>query len=294
MIDEVLDPLLLLDTVLEETIKDIGIPPRPEILTRISDDMVREDPNFRHLGQLISSDVGLSASLMKTVHSPFFGFHRQASSPHEAMMMLGLDMTSQAIAGICLRNVYPPTRQAAILLARSAKVAALSGWLAENAGTKKLRGDQAYTYGLFRDCGIPVMLKRFPTYGAVLTRANEDALLPFTQVEHLGLPDFPIDHALVGCLLTQDWWLPETICVAIRHHHEFPAMEPTNSGIPSASQYLIAIGQTAEYVFQQLTGDRYTNEWPKLGESCLRLLNLTEDELSSMLQQGAEILATVE
>lgn len=294
MIKEDMDTQVSVDSLLEQTFKDIGIPARPEIIDRISAEMIKVDPNFRQLAQIISADVGLSASLMKTANSPFFGLNRQSHSPLEALMMLGLDVASQAVAGICLRNAFPPGRQTEIILRRSAKVAALSGWLAKTAGRKKLRTDAAYTYGLFRDCGMPVMLKRFPSYEAVLKRANEDPLLAFTQVEHFGLPDFPIDHALVGFLLAKDWWLPEEIASAIRHHHEFVALEPTASGLPSSSRYLIAIGQTAEHLLEQLTGEPHSNEWAKLGAACLRILDLAEDDLAALYEEAAEILNLVE
>lgn len=48
------------------------------------------------------------------------------------------------------------------------------------------------------------------------------------------------------------------------------------------SLYLIAAGQTAEHIFQQLTGRSHTREWSKLGTSCLRLLDLTEEEIPEL------------
>ena len=294
MISEDMAAQLSLDRLLEQTFKDIGIPARPAIIDRIAAEMIKVDPNFRQLGQIISGDLGLSASLMKTANSPFFGLNRQAHSPLEALMMLGLDVASQAIAGICLRNAYPPTRQTDILLRRSARIAALSGGLAASAGGKKLRADQAYTYGLFRDCGIPVMLKRFPDYAAVLARANDDPLLPYTEVEHFGLPDFPIDHTLVGFLLAEDWWLPEEIAIAIRHHHELAALESDAADLPRASRHLIAIGQTAEHLLDELSGERHSNEWSKLGAACLEILGLSKNELVSLRAQGAELLKLID
>ncbi|MCX7172750.1 MAG: HDOD domain-containing protein [Proteobacteria bacterium] len=283
-----------LDGVLEQTLKDIGIPPRPEILERIAAEMNNDDPNFRHLGQLIEADVSLAASLVKTANSPFFGFRGRARSPHDALMMLGLDVASRAIAGISLRKAFPADIRLERFWHASAEIAALSGWLSQVIGKGKLRADDAHTYGLFRDCGIPVMLRRFPSYERILARANDDAVQPFTLVEQQGLSEFPTDHAMVGCLLSQNWLLPEEIFLAIAHHHDLSALDSANAAVSTTSSYMIAIGQLAEHILQELTGGSHTSEWTKLGAACLRLLNLQESELPFLRDLGAGVLEAVE
>lgn len=158
MLEDNIDKLLSLDNVLEETLKNIGIPPRPEIIDRIATEMAKEDPSFHHLGQLIGADVSLSASLIKTANSPFYGFRSRAQSSNEALMMLGLDVTSRAIAGISLRKAFPADIRLERFWHASGQIAALSGWLTQIIGKKRFRADTAHTFGLFRDCGIPVML----------------------------------------------------------------------------------------------------------------------------------------
>jgi HD-like signal output (HDOD) protein len=74
-------------------------------------------------------------------------------------------------------------------------------------------------------------------------------VLPFTAFEQSELPT---DHAVIGCLLAQNWWLPDEIYQAIRHHHELASIATADSGVPLASRYLIAIGQTAEHLLQQV------------------------------------------
>ena len=283
-----------IDSALEQTLKDIGIPPRPEIIDRIAEEMRKDEPNFRHLGQLIEADVSLSASLIKTANSPFFGFRSRARSANEALMMLGLDVTSRAIAGISLRKAFPADIRLERFWHASAQIAALSGWLTQIIGRHRLRAEDAHTFGLFRDCGIPVMMRRFPGYEKILVRANSDAGQQFTLVEQQGLQEFPTDHAMVGCLLAESWWLPEEICQAIRHHHELPALELLNSGLPSASRQLIAMGQTAEHILQEITGGSRTCEWSKLGTSCLRILDFTEGELKGIYEIAAKVIKEVE
>jgi hypothetical protein len=113
-----------------------------------------------------------------------------------------------------------------------------------------VRADDAYTFGLFRDCGIVILLRRFGTYRDILMRANRDGERLFTH----ELDALPTHHAVVGSLLAQNWWLPEIISQAIRSHHDPEMLDRFDSGLPLASRRLIAIAQTAERLVQTATG----------------------------------------
>jgi HD-like signal output (HDOD) protein len=280
-----------LDEVLERTIRDIDIPPRPMIIDRICHEMRQDLPNFKLIGQQIGADVSLAAGLIKTVNSPYFGCRGRCRSVHEALLMLGLDATSRAIAAISLRQAFPGSAHYERFWQASAQIAALSGWLAQKVRKPGLRADDAHTYGLFRDCGIVILLRRFPDYVATLGRANHEAERAFTDVEGEVLPT---NHSVVGSLLAQNWWLPEEICQAIRNHHDRDAIEHFESGLPAASRYLVAASQTAEHILQQVSGASHTEEWRKLGPSCLRLLNLDAGALASLYDGGAEVMRSNE
>ena len=113
-------------------------------------------------------------------------------------------------------------------------------------------------------------------------------------MEQQGLPEFPIDHALAGSLLAQSWLLPKEICLAIRHHHDISVLDSDDSGLPDASLYMIALGQTAEHILQEITGGSRTQEWSKLGSSCLRLLDFTEVELQAIYDQAGIVIKAVD
>lgn len=275
------------DALLESSLKDIGIPPRPTILDRISTEMQSDEPDYKRLAHVIGADVSLSASLIKTANSPFFGFRNRVRSINEALMVLGLDVASRAIAGIILRKVFPNSLHLERFWDSSARIARLSGWLAQQVGNNKLRPDDAYTYALFRDCGIPVLLMRFPIYEKVLARANNEDKLGFTAVEEAQLPTH---HAEVGCLLAQSWWLPEEACLAIRHHHDAAILDTPAISPPLTSRYRIAIAQLAEHLVQRHSGLSQTQEWPKLGPACLRLLGIDESELDGILADALAVM----
>ena len=277
-----------IDTLLENTLRDIGIPPRPAILDRIAGEMDKDEPDFKRLAAIIGADVSLSAALIKTTNSPFFGFRSRVRSVNEALMVLGLDVASRAIAGIVLRQVLPDTPHLERFWDASARIARLSGWLAQRIAASQVRPGDAYTFGLFRDCGIPLLLRRFPGYGQVLAEANWEDSLNFTAVEDAHLPT---NHAMVGCLLAQSWWLPEETCLAIRHHHDVTVMEMPALSPPLSSPALIALAQFAEHLAQRHSGLNHTCEWPKLGPACLRLLKLSDADVESIFIEALPMMS---
>ncbi|HCI14746.1 MAG: histidine kinase [Gallionellales bacterium GWA2_60_142] len=272
------------DNLFERSIIDVGIPPCPVILDRFMAEANKDEPDYTRLAGIISSDVGISAGLIKTANSPYFGLRQRVRSVNEALTVLGLKPASRAVAGIILRNSFPNVPNLERFWDASARIAHLSGWLAQNLDIRGLRAEDAYTYGLFRDCGIPVLLGRFPNYAAVLDEANRDAEHSFTEVEETAIPT---NHAMVGCILAQSWWLPEEICLAIRNHHDLAAIESVNSTLPMLSRRLIATAQLAEHIVQQQLGLSLTQEWPKLGAACLQVLDIGATQLDTLYIDAA-------
>ena len=275
------------DSLIERSILDLGIPPCPAILDRFMTEMNTREPDYNRLAAIIGADVGLSAGLIKTANSPFFGVRQHVRSGGEALVMLGLKASSRAIAGIILRKSFPHVPNLERFWDASARISHLSGWLAHRLDLRGLRAEDAYTFGLFRDCGIPVLLGRFPNYATVLGRANRESERSFIEVEEV---EIPTDHAMVGCILAQSWWLPEEICLAIRNHHDLVALGSAGSGLPMLSRRLIATTQLAEHIVQQLLGLSRTQEWRKLGAVCLQLLNMEEEQLEALYAEAEAIV----
>lgn len=277
-------------SLLENAIRDIGIPPCPAILDKINTEMRKDEPDFRHLTRIINSDVGIAAGLIAIANSPFFGFRNRARSVDEALFMLGLAVAGRAIAGLILQKLFPLTPSLERFWHASACIARLSGWLAQQDHDGiRVRPDDAYTFGLFRDSGIPMLLKRFSHYPEVLKRANAEKDLSFTAVEE---ETCSTTHAMVGGLLAQGWWLPDDICLAIRHHHDYSLLESgSRPALPATTRGLIATALLAEHLFQHHTGLSPTQEWLKGGAACLHLLGLAEEDLARFYDESATIIA---
>ncbi len=272
-----------IDNMFERNIIDLGIPPYPVILKRFRDESSKDDPDFNRLAEIIMSDVSLSAGLIKTANSPFFGMRKKVRSAHEAIVILGLMTTSSAVAGIILRNSFPTVPNLERFWDASGRIALLSGWLAQKLSIVGLLSEDAYTFGLFRDCGIPVVLRWFPKYQGILEEANQNSEQSFIEVEQSKLPT---NHAKVGSVLARSWLLPEEMCSAIRNHHDLAILESDSAEVTLPGRRLIAVSQLAEYIVQQQLNLSLTQEWPKLGAACLKLLNLNGEQLENILAEA--------
>lgn len=274
-----------IESQLESSLYKIGIPPRPAILDRIHEQMQKDEPDFNQLANIISADVALSASLINITNSPYFGFRGRVHSTREALMVLGLNVTSKAIAGIVMRRAFPQSPHLERFWDASARIARLSGWLAQQ--VTKLHADDAYTYGLFRDCGIPILLSRYPEYTDILKTANLDAIRNFTEIEDQQLPT---NHAVVGYVMAQSWWLPDETVLSIRHHHNVEMLNAPTIPPSMSCRQMIAVAQLAEHLLQQRSGLSMTQEWVKLGPACLHLLKLDETDVKELLSDAIPVI----
>jgi HD-like signal output (HDOD) protein len=207
----------------------------------------------------------------------------------EALMVLGLNVTSKAITGIMMRRTFPQSPHLERFWDASARIARLSGWLAQRLRYSALRPDDAYTFGLFRDCGIPILISRFPSYFETLKQANQEATRSFTEIEDHAMP---ANHAVVGYMLAQSWWLSEETIMSIRHHHDLDVLN--SSSIPPSlnSRYMIAISQLAEHLLQHHSKRSTTHEWGKLGPSCIKLLRLNEEGMMRITEESLDVIET--
>lgn len=256
---------------MDHAARTLGIPPRPTILSQLMYESQQPDVNFGRVAELISNDVAIAATILKTVNSPFFGLRTRVSSIQTALSHMGLGTVAQMVGGLALRNVFST---AGIQMERfwdvSSRIALISSYLSRQLDLP--RREEFHTYGLFQDCGIPVLILRFPSYKETLARANEEAIKSFTDVEDLH---HPTNHAVIGFLLAKSWGLSDELCKAIRMHHSgFGQVRAV--GLPAGSRRLIAVGLLAEKAIQACYGQGLTREWEKDGQDALVELEITE------------------
>jgi HD-like signal output (HDOD) protein len=271
--------LEVLDRSAEEIIKDLGIPPCPAILTTLMREMRSDDPDFNKLGKLIGGDVSLAGAMLKTVNSPFYGLPRKATSVQQALALLGLRNVAEIVTTLLLRQAFAGAANDALeeFWEVSSAIAGLSAMLAS-----RLKGkgrDEAYTFALFRDCGMLAMIGKFPGYVARLPGSAGEGDKSIPETEDMF---HEINHAWVGNHLAQNWLLPEDTCAAILWHHDYAALRDGSTGISPAAVRNIAITLAAQSIYCRHDLGLADPEWQRGGEFALGQLGLTQDALDEI------------
>ena len=270
-----------------QLIKEIGIPPCPKVLVDFMAEAGKDEPDFLRLSHLINKDVALAASVLKTVNSPYYGLPRKARTVHDALTLLGLRPTSRLIAGLLLRQAFAQSQSPAMqeFWDSSSKIALLTGYLARELSCAKL--DEAHTFALFRDCGIPVILTRHPEYEQLLAMTGNENEHRRSAMER---SQFGFDHARVGAELAQTWHLPSETCAAIRVHGNYT--EADFGGDPENIRFapLIALGLLAEQLHRTHRGAFDAEAWGVEEAFIAQALGPVQDRLEPLAEDIARIL----
>lgn len=271
----------------EQLVKEIGIPPCPAVLTEFMAESNKDDPDVRRLSHLVNKDVALAASVLKTVNSPLYGLSRKARTVQDALTLLGLREASRLIAGFLLRQAFASSNSPAMYeyWDASSRIALVAAYLAREFGAAKL--DEAHTFALFRDCGVPVLLARYPEYEHLLgtTRgANERHRIETERAE------FGYDHALVGATLAQTWHLPEAIWHAIRVHPTY--CEPGFLGGEGDDPFevWIALALLAEQLYRIHRGQYDADQWAAEDAFIAAVLGPVADRLEPLANDIATLM----
>jgi HD-like signal output (HDOD) protein len=256
-------------------VKDIVIPPCPDLLLELRRELDQKDPSPAEIARIASSDVAMAAALIRVANSPLYARSRGAATVGEAVAMLGVSQSVQILTGFLLRNTI---RVNSPLIEHfwetSTRRALAMGFIARQ--LYGIDADVAHTCGLFCHVGIPILLQGLKGYSGTLAEAMARQDRSFTQTENAA---HRTDHAVVGAIVAKTWRLPAVIALAVRLHHDFTIF--SNAQLPIQARTLVAIALLAEHLVVTHEGVSVLQEWEQHGASCLKFINVTQAEVDS-------------
>nr|WP_276583931.1 HDOD domain-containing protein [Pseudomonas sp. RIT-PI-AD] len=274
-----------------QVLQGISVPPQPQIMVDLQMEQVMPNPDLKTIAKLISQDPGLSGALLKLVNSPYFGLSNRITSIQRAVNLLGSRsvinlINAQSIKGemndetIVTLNRFWDTAQ---------DVAVTSLTLAKRIGYESV--DEAYALGLFHNCGIPLMLKRFPDYMSVLEEAyalaSDDVRVVDTENRLLNT-----NHAVVGYFTARSWRLPAHVCDAIANHHNALSVFSEESSRDAQMRNLLAILKMAEHIcgcYRVLGQQTVDHEWDSIRARVLDYVGLSDYDFVNLEESIHEL-----
>jgi HD-like signal output (HDOD) protein len=269
----------LADPGVDSLVRDLGVPPRPQMLADLSTEMARADPDPRRIAAIVAKDVALTAAVLRVANSSAYALSRPAETLGQALNLLGIKQVGVMVTGLVMRKAL---RTDGPQLTRFWDVSAKRSWALSvlARGLRNIEIDVAQTFGLFCDVGIPLLMQRFKGYGATLQAANAATVRSFTEIEQDAHHS---DHALIGGLMARSWGASKTVCLAIRLHHDYAVFQDGN--VPEPVARLIAMGLIAENAIQTFACLNTSTEWAKGGDGAMGALMLAETDMEEWTER---------
>lgn len=266
-----------MSTIEDIAVKGVNFPACPAILSELSTELQKPAVNAKRVTKLIKQDVALAAIVIKSANSPLIAANRCIDSISDAIPLLGFGQISNLVRQALLKNSGTTPTGFERFWDTSRYTAQAASRIAVT--THRVSPDSAYTFGLFHDCGIPLLAQRYPEYKDVLRVANEDSQRIFTDIEEEAIGT---NHAILGYYLARSWGLPDAITHGILNHHDYAQLFNSPSGV-NVSHTLIAINVMAEWVARTHLRSVHDCEWSKAREAvayCLGRLPSDVDDLA--------------
>jgi HD-like signal output (HDOD) protein len=269
---------------IQQALLGISVPPQPQIMVDLQMEQYMPEPDLNAIATLISHDPGLSGALLKIVNSPYFGLANRIVSIKQAVNLLGCNTVINLINAQSIKGEM--SDETIVTLNRfwdsAQDVAMTCLTLAKRIGYQP--ADEAYALGLFHNCGIPLMLKRFPEYMNVLEQAYGNASADVRVVDSEN-DQLDTNHAVVGYYVAKSWNLPRHICDAIAQHHNVQGVFSEDTSRDSKLKTLLAVLKMAEHIcgcYRTLGQQEHDHEWDSVQASILEYVGFTEYDFDTL------------
>ncbi len=206
----------------EETLKAVltsdELPTLPTVASEIITLTAREDTTLTDIAKLVSTDIALSAKILKVSNSSFYSFAQQISSINQAVSILGINAVRSLVLSFSFLSIKSGKRKVQFNFEQFWKDS-LARAVASKLIMERVKGadtEEIFVCGLLQNLGELILAKTFPEkYEDILAKINNE------QYDSLNAQEetFGTTHPVVGYEVAKSWGFPDVLLIPILYHH---------------------------------------------------------------------------
>jgi HD-like signal output (HDOD) protein len=272
---------------IEQALNGFTIPPQPEILQHIQQQLDAPEPNIKRIAALINLDIGIAGFTLKVVNSAFFGLRQKITSVEHACKFLGVSRVLKLVRSVLLRFTLAEGQDdkfSVKLWASALQSGNIAMALARHFNFSQQIQDDCYSLGLFHNAGIALIHQQTNNYSQLM-RQGLLAQQGYSEIEE---QHFRTCHEVLGYLIAESWGLTPELCNVIAYHHSPQLMLESDSEL---EKQLFALLKLAEHFCgesRQLFDLSLDPEWEQHKSAILEVVELEPlqlPELAEVLHQ---------
>lgn len=270
-------------STIEQALNGFTIPPQPEILQLIQQQLDAAEPNIKRIAALINLDIGIAGFTLKVVNSAFFGLRQKITSVEHACKFLGVSRVIKLVRSVLLRFTLAEGRDDKFSLklwSSALQTANTAMTLAKHFNFPQPVQDDCYSLGLFHNAGIALIHQQAANYEQVMQQGLQ-AQYGHSEIEE---QHFKTCHEVLGYLIAESWGLTAELCNVIAYHHSPALMLESDS---EQEKYLFALLKLAEHFSgesRQLFELSLDPEWEQYKGAILEVLDIEPLQLPELAE----------
>ncbi len=234
-------------------INGIGeLPSLPNIFMELEGEINTTEPSFNNIEKIISRDPGLTAKILHTVNSGFFGLRAEITNLLEALQYLGTNTIKSIVLYLytfSADNMKPEHRfYCESIGEHSLRVAQQAKAIASLEKCDKTTADEIFIAGILHDIGN-LILVRVPGFIEKRRKLREREGLSIVNAD---LRILNVSHEWVGAYLLGLWGIPKNVVQAAAFHHRPGNLSQDNFNVLTALY-------TAD-IFENYSGEEFDVE----------------------------------
>lgn len=272
--------------LLEKVLSCPRLPTLPAVAMQVIELTNRDDVSAQEIAKTIQNDQGLSAKILKTVNSAFYGRPKRCSTISHAIVALGLNAVKTLALGFSLVEAIKEDEGESFDYTDYWRRGVFTGVGARCVAQAAGAGDpeEVFLGGILQDVGMVALYQALgKKYVAVMHAAGGD----HRQLVKHEIDTLELQHPEIGAMLAERWRLPESLITPIKYH-ERPTAAPLTF---APTVRCVGLGNIAADALSWPSDSRHVERFSELADRWFGISVEESHELLAKIGEGATEMA---